>query len=318
MNAHRHIDPARGRWIRDLLNLLLRVTVRWQLGLHINVPQLRGRMEKLNKQAPPLCPDVRREPVHCDSASAEWIVPSACRTERVLLYVHGGAFVARTPELHAAMVSAWCQALGARALMVDYRLAPEHPYPAALDDCHVAYRWLLRQGIAPTQIVIAGDSAGGNLALATMQRLKAEGAPLPTCAVLLSPFLDFSLGGKSVLDNAHADPVFTLAFGIGIRACYAHPRQYLDSGVSPLFGDFAGLPPLLFQVGSTELLLDDSGRAAALAEAAGVTVQLEIWERLPHVFQYIAALPQAREAAQSIVGFISSHTGWDVKTGERS
>lgn len=194
--------------------------------------------------------------------------------------------------------------------MVDYRLAPEHPYPAALDDCNAAYGWLLRQGIEPAQIVLAGDSAGGNLALATMQRLKAEGVPLPACAVLLSPFLDFSLGGNSVLDNARADPVFTLAFGIGIRACYAQPRQYLDPGVSPLFGDFASLPPLLFQVGSREMLLDDSMRAAALAQSAGVPTQLEIWERLPHVFQAIAVLPQARQAAESVLRFISSHTGW--------
>lgn len=311
MTGHsRHIDPKRGRWIRELLNFLLRVTVRWQLGLHVDIPVLRGRMEKLNKQAQPLRHDVRREPVQCDGAAAEWIVPANCRPDRVLLYVHGGAFVARTPELHAAMISGWCQALGARALMVDYRLAPEHPYPAALDDCHAVYRWLLQQGIEPAQIVLAGDSAGGNLVLATMQRLKAEGDPLPACAALLSPFLDFSLGGNSVLDNARADPVFTLAFGIGIRACYAQPRQYLDPGVSPLFGDFAGLPPLLFQVGSSEMLLDDSMRAAALAQSAGVQTQLEIWERLPHVFQTIAALPQARVAAQSILRFIGSHTGW--------
>lgn len=311
MTAHpRLIDPARGRWRRNLLNLLLRVAVRWQLGLHIDVPVLRGRMEKLNRQAPPLRHDVRREPVQCGSAAAEWIIPAGGRPDRVLLYIHGGAFVARTPDLHAAMVCAWCEALQARALMVDYRLAPEHPWPAAPDDCHAAYRWLLQQGIAPASIVIAGDSAGGNLALATLQRLKADGTPLPAGAVLLSPFLDFSLGGPSVLDNARADPVFTLAFAIGIRACYAQPRRYLDPAVSPLFGDFAGLPPLLFQVGSSELLLDDSMRAAALAEAAGVPVQLEIWQGLPHVFQAIGALPQAHEAAQRIVRFVARHTGW--------
>jgi acetyl esterase/lipase len=304
------IDPPRGRRVRDLLNLLLRITVRWRLGLHIDVPLLRRRMEKLNRQAPVLGHDVRREPAPCNGVAAEWIAPSGFKPDRVLLYVHGGAFVARTPELHAAMISAWCAAFGARALMVDYRLAPEHPYPAALDDCHAVYRWLLQQGIAPAQIVIGGDSAGANLALATLQRLKAEETPLPACAVLLSPFLDFSLGGNSVLDNALADPVFTLAFGIGIRACYAQPRQYLDPGVSPLFGDFAGLPPLLFQVGSAEMLLDDSVRAAARAQAAGVPVQLEIWEHLPHVFQAIAALPQAREAAKSILHFVASHTGW--------
>src|SRR5262249_48112380 len=157
-------------------------------------------------------------------------------------------------------VSLWCRALKARALMVDYRLAPEHPYPAAIDDCHAAYYGLLEQGIEAKNIVVAGDSAGGNLALATLQRIRAEGKPLPSCAVLLSPFLDFTLSGKSALGNARHDPIFTLAFAIGIRGFYAQPGQHVNPEVSPLFGGFAGLPPMLFQVGSSEMLLDDSTR----------------------------------------------------------
>jgi len=308
----RHVRPGRGRWIAALVNLILRIAVKWQLGLHVDLPALRQRMAVLNRKVSPNAPGIRRQPQQCHGIPAEWLIPEPGGTQRVLLYIHGGAFVARTPDLHAAMLSPWCLALNARALMVDYRLAPEHPHPAALDDCLVAYRWLLDQGIAPQDIVVAGDSAGGNLALASLQRLQAEGLPLPACAVLLSPFLDFSLGGRSALDNARRDPVFDLAFAVGIRAFYASPAEYLDPGVSPLFGSFRGLPPLLFQVGSSEMLLDDSVRAAALAEAAGVPVQLEIWHRLPHVFQAMAILPQARAAAGSIVEFIRRHTGWEA------
>lgn len=306
----RFIRSERGHAARALVNLLLRLTVKWQLGLRIDLPALRTRMDKLNRQAPREQPGIHREAAPCPGAAAEWLIPEDCRRERVLLYIHGGAFVVRTPDLHAAMVSSWCRELQARALMLDYRLAPEHPYPAALEDCSAAYRWLLDQGIEAGNIVIAGDSAGGNLALATLQRIAVEGLPMPACAVLLSPFLDFSLSGRSALDNSRQDPVFDLAFAIGIRGFYARPEEYASPDVSPLFGAFAGLPPLLFQVGSSEMLLDDSVRAAARARAAGVETQLEIWERLPHVFQAIAALPQARTASDRIVAFIRTRTSW--------
>jgi acetyl esterase/lipase len=180
-----------------------------------------------------------------------------------------------------------------------------------LDDCWKSYLWLISQGLDARQIVIGGDSAGGNLALATLQRVLIEEKPTPACAILLSPFLDLTLSGGSILDNARHDPVFTPAFGIGIRKFYAHGARHSDCGVSPLFGSFRGLPPLLLQVGSTEMLLDDAVRAAELANAAGVPTCLEIWDRLPHVFQGIPKLPHARAAGAHIVRFISGHTGWD-------
>jgi monoterpene epsilon-lactone hydrolase len=299
-----------------LLNLVLRIGVKWRLGLHIDIPLLRGRLGKLNDLAPPSQEGIRREPVDCAGVPAEWLIPADCHAGRVLFYIHGGAFVARTPKVHAAMVSAWCWALNARALMVDYRLAPEHPYPAAFNDCSKAYLWLLEQGTDPNDIVVAGDSAGGNLAMATLQRAKTEGKPLPACAVLLSPFLDFSLSGGSALSNARHDPVFNLPFAIVIRQFYAQPAEYLNPGVSPLFGDFTGLPPLLFQVGSREMLLDDAMRAAALAHRAAVETHVEIWHRLPHVFQIITQMPQARAARESALRFISNHTGWDIRLSE--
>ncbi|WCD77895.1 alpha/beta hydrolase [Pseudomonas sp. TUM22785] len=308
----RTLNPSRGRWSREMLNLLLRLSVKARHGLHIDIPSLRKQFALLDRQAPDsLPPEVRSEPVTCNGVAARWLLPKGRRRERVLLYLHGGAFVANTPAVYAAMVASWCQSLKARALLVDYRLAPEHPHPAALEDCLDAYSWLLDQGVKAKDIVIAGDSAGGNLVIATLQRLKAECQPLPSCAVLLSPFLDFTLSGASALDNARHDPIFTPAFAIGIRGFYAPGERHGEPSVSPLFGAFEGLPPMLFQVGSTEMLLDDAVRAAAKAHAAGVPVRLEVWHRLPHVFQMIAALPQAQLAARSIQGFINDHTDWD-------
>ncbi|HHW2097095.1 TPA: alpha/beta hydrolase [Pseudomonas aeruginosa] len=306
------IDPSEGRWKRRLLNLVLRLVVKSRHGLHIDIADLRGKFAQLDRQAAKDIPtDVQRENVLCDGIAAQWLTPKGCRRGRVLLYIHGGAFVAYTPDAYAAMVATWCRPLKTRALMLDYRLAPEHPFPAALDQCATIYRWLLAQGVRPRDIVLAGDSAGGNLALALLQRLKSDEQPLPSCAVLLSPFLDFTLSGASAVGNARHDPVFTPAFAIGIRGFYAPAEQHSHPAVSPLFGAFEGLPPLLFQVGSTEMLLDDAVRAANRASTAGVPVRLEVWQRLPHVFQMILALPQAQAAARNIQRFINDHTDWD-------
>ncbi|WP_262410587.1 alpha/beta hydrolase [Aquipseudomonas alcaligenes] len=306
------IHPRRGRFTIGLLNLLMRLTVKSTLGARIDIPKLRQKFSQLNRQASPaLLASARRENVNCDGVAAQWLSPADYRPERVLLYIHGGAFVAYTPDVYAAMVASWCQALKTRALVVDYRLAPEHPYPHALEECLATYRWLLAQGFNAKDIVIAGDSAGGNLVMAALQHIKADKQPLPSCAVLLSPFLDLTLSGKSALGNASHDPIFTLPFAVAIRDFYAPADTYSQASVSPLFGDFSGLPPLLFQVGSTEMLLDDAVRAATKANASGVPVQLEIWTQLPHVFQLIPTLPQTQEAAQRIRSFINQYTKWD-------
>jgi acetyl esterase/lipase len=226
----------------------------------------------------------------------------------VLLYIHGGAFVLRFPNLHAALAGRWCRRLGSRALLVDYRLAPEHPYPAALDDCVRAYRWLLEQNTDPGRIVIAGDSAGGNLVLATLHRLKAGGDPLPRCAVLLSPVVDFTLSSPSLFSNAARDPMFTFEKLAALRLFYAAPEQFLEPTVSPLFGDFTGFPPLLFHAGEIEMLRDESTRAAERAHAAGVTVEVEVWRDM-HVFHALP-LPQARPAEERIARFVERHAGW--------
>jgi len=278
--------------------------------LDVDVAALRAQQAGLDARFARIDPTARRTAVDCGGVTAEWIEVPETRPDRVLLYFHGGAFVFRFPSTHAGIVTRWCRPLGARTLMVDYRLAPEHPYPAAIEDCHAAYRWLLAQGYEPGQIVLGGDSAGGNLALAALHRIKAAGEPMPACAVLLSPVVDFTLSGRSIITNERRDPLFALPGLLALRALYAQPEQFLDPSVSPLFGDFAGFPPLLFQVGGIEVLVDDSTRAAARAHAAGVAVELEIWEGMAHVFHAFATLPQADAAGERIVRFVRERAGW--------
>lgn len=289
---------------------MLRMTVKRTPIIDVDFEQLRAQQAGFDARFARIDPQTRRTPVDCGGVAAEWVDVPESRPERVLLYFHGGAFVFRFPALHAGMVSGWCRRLGARALMVDYRLAPEHPFPAAPDDCHAAYRWLLAQGHDPCNIVFGGDSAGGNLVLATLHRIKTAGEPMPSCAVVLSPVVDFTLSSRSIVANVKRDPMFALGALIGLRGFYAQPERFLDPAVSPIFGDFAGFPPLLIQVGDIEVLLDESTRVAARAHAAGVPVELEIWDRMGHVFQAMASLPQAGAAARNIAGFIARRSGW--------
>jgi acetyl esterase/lipase len=306
----REVFPTRGAWRRRWIGLFLRWTAKRQMVADLDVARFRGTQAAFDAKFAAVAPDLRRTPVDAGGAVAEWIDVDGSRPDRVLLYLHGGAFILRFPNTHAGLAGRCCRPLGARALMVDYRLAPEHPFPAGLDDCHAAYRWLLAQGIPASAVVLGGDSAGGNLALALLHRLKADGEPLPVCAVLLSPLVDFTLSSASLVTNERRDPVFTLRAMVSMRQLYAPPERFLDPGVSPLFGDFAGLPPLMFQAGSTEMLLDESLRAAARAHAASVPVEVEVWDRMPHVFAALATLPQSADACASIVRFIARHTGW--------
>jgi acetyl esterase/lipase len=305
------VSAPGGTLRRWLLHRLLKLTVRNSKVGAADLLQLRRRNEHFDRRFGKADPQLQRAAVDAGGVGAEWIHAPESRPDRTLLYLHGGAFVLRFPRLHAALAGRWCRRLGARALMVDYRLAPEHPHPAALDDCVAAYRWLVAQGTDPDSIVIAGDSAGANLALATLHRLKGAGDPLPRCAVLLSPVVDFTLSSPSLFSNAALDPMFTLEKLAALRLLYAKPEQFLEPAVSPLFGSFAGLPPLLFQAGDIEMLRDESTRAAARAHAAGVHVEVELWQDMAHVFHALP-LPQVPAAEARIASFIARHAGWSA------
>ena len=294
------------RWF---LHLALRLTARSAKIDAGAIDAFRARNAAFDRRFGHVDPALKRSAVDAGGVPAEWIEAPESRPGRVLFYIHGGAFVLRFPNLHAALAGRWCRRLGSRALMIDYRLAPEHRYPAGLDDCVRAYRWLLAQGVDAGQVVVAGDSAGGNLALAMLHQLKVAGVALPRCAVLLSPVVDFTLSSPSLYSNAGRDPMFTFQKLAALRLMYAEPARFLDPTVSPLYGDFAGFPPLLFHAGEIEMLRDESRRAAERAQAAGVTVEVEVWKDMAHVFHALP-LPQARSADDSIVQFVERHAGW--------
>jgi len=234
--------------------------------------------------------------------TASWIDPVTPPAERVVLYLHGGAFITESPRLHGALVARLCAGAGMRGFMVSYRLAPEHRYPAATDDCLAAYRYLLDNGYPPQRIAIAGDSAGGNLTLVTLQRARDEGLPLPAAAVCLSPVTDATFSGASYERNDGLDPLFPKSALEHFAQLYVPVEQRTHPYVSPLFGNLAGLPPTLLIVGSSELLLDDSIRYACRAG----NVILEVWHDMPHVFPAIASLNEAELALQSMARFLQS------------
>lgn len=302
----------RPSWRSVALNAVLRVTMRKRLTHDADVIALRSQYEKRDARQFRLDADVTRTPVACGDVPAEWVSVPESRPERVIMYLHGGSFAFRYPNAHAAFAARLCRQLGARALIPDYRLAPEHPFPAATDDCERAYRWLLDSGVDARNVVLAGDSAGGNLVLVTLQRARAARLPLPACAVLLSPALDCTLSSPSMAAYDGRDPMLKLANLLVLRGYYiASPHEYTNPEVSPLFGDFRGFPALFMQVGLSELLRDEATRAAQIAHAAQVDVELELWPGVGHGFQIVDFLPESAQAINSIARFVRIRTGWD-------
>ncbi len=197
---------------------------------------------------------------------------------------------------------------GMRVLLPDYRLAPEYPFPAGIEDCFAVYRWLIEQGYANRPLAIAGDSAGGNLTLVTLMQARDAMLPMPDCAVMLSPSTDLTTSGPSWNYNAEADPMFSPAARDLLRPIYCPDEDPSNPLLSPLFGNWAGLPPLLFHAGSTEVLLDDSVRSHDRASQAGVGAEIEVWWQMPHVFHVFNWLPESRAALRKIADFIATRT----------
>jgi acetyl esterase/lipase len=247
----------------------------------------------------------RFEKFELEGQPAAWIRPPGAVGDRVLIHFHGGGYVTGSIDGHRMLGVPLAQALKMDLLLPEYRLAPEHPFPAALQDALQAYRWLLAQGHAPGRILLSGDSAGGGLALAMLVALREAGEPLPAAAVLMSPWVDLTNSGRSHATRAKADAVLRTE---GLREwalCYAGESKLDDPRVSPLHADLHGLPPLLIQVGSEEILLDDARRLAEKAAAQGVAVTLRVWEGMWHVWQLLGDfVPETRAAFKEIDDFI--------------
>jgi monoterpene epsilon-lactone hydrolase len=272
-----------------------------------DVATLRAAFNELMAHVP-VAPDIERSPVEFGGVAGIDVRIAGKAAEGVILYFHGGVYVIGTAVATVPLVGELVRRTGRHAVTVDYRLGPEHPYPAAVEDARAAYEGLLASGVAPGQIVLAGESAGGGLVVATMLALRAAGIPLPSCGYLMSPYADLTLAGDTLTGKEALDPVLTPA-GLRIRVPdYVGGADPADPLVSPVFGDLSGLPPLLIQVGSHEILLSDALRLAARAAVFDVAVTLEVTPGVPHVFQGFAGLlDEAGAALDRAADFMKEH-----------
>jgi epsilon-lactone hydrolase len=248
---------------------------------------------------------------HCHSilvngVSAEW-VESEKNHRGVFIYLHGGAYSLGSINTHRELVARLAHTTGMRGLIIDYRLAPEHPFPAALEDTMASYKWLGDQGVDPAEIFIAGDSAGGGLALAALIQLRDTGQPLPAGAICLSPWTDLACTGASMHSKSKLDGILDKKSIKEKAAQYIGEYNVKNPLISPLYGDLKDLPPILIQVGTDEILLDDAVRFSEQARSAGCDLTLEIWEEMFHVFQMFSFMPDTKKALLNISNFVNKH-----------
>jgi len=250
----------------------------------------------------------RGEPLTFAGRPAEWVQAGDAKPGRTILFLHGGAYVRGSIVSHRGLVARLCARSGARALVIEYRLAPENPHPAALEDALAAYRQLIAEGIDPASLVVAGDSAGGGMTLALLVALRDGGDPLPRAAVTLSPWSDLAITGESVKSRVDQDPFLDGPYLHLMAGRYLGGQDPRTPSASPLFADLHGLPPLLVQVGSAECLRDDSLRVAEKARAAGVEVTFEEWPEMIHVWHLFAhALPEGQQAIDRVGEWLEPH-----------
>ena len=258
----------------------------------------------------PLDDDIETQRVGVNGVPAEWISAPESQESRVVLYLHGGGYLFGSARTHRVMLAHLARAAKARVLALDYRLAPEIPFPAPVEDSVSAYQWLLSQGVSPRKIVFGGDSAGGGLVVAAMVALRSVGEPMPAAGVCISPWADMEATGQSFTTNAENDPSVSRERILKIAGVYLDGKDPKAPLASPIHADLTGLPPLLLQVGGIEVLLDDSTALKSRAKEAGVSVEMEVWDDMPHVWHHFAPiLPEARKAIGKIGEFVLRHTG---------
>jgi epsilon-lactone hydrolase len=270
----------------------------------IDLVERRKRLDALAERYD-VAPDVEVRPIEADGVPAEWTITPGADPNRVLMFLHGGGYISGSIDSHRHMVAEAGRQARARTFAVGYRLAPEHPFPAALDDAVAAYRYLLSSGIAPGCIALAGESAGGGLAVATAMSLRDSGVELPACLWCSSPWMDLENSGASMITKASIDPLIQQPYLQELATLYlngADPRLPL---VSPLHADLRGLPPMLIQVGSAETLLDDAIRLAGVAGAADVNVTLQVWPDMIHAWHlFYQQLAAGRRALAAVGTFV--------------
>ncbi|HLI80968.1 MAG TPA: alpha/beta hydrolase [Candidatus Binataceae bacterium] len=272
-----------------------------------SIEQVRAGFEAMGAMLP-VEPDIKSEPVSAGGVKAEWVSAPGADSGRAILYLHGGGYVIGSINTHRALAGRLSRAAKARVLLIDYRLAPEHPFPAAVDDSVAVYRWMLAQGLKPTRIAVAGDSAGGGLTAATLVAIRDAKLPVPAAGALLSPWVDLEGIGESMTSKDALDPIVHKDGLLGMAAAYLAGKNPRTPLAAPLYADLAGLPPLLIQAGTSETLLDDSSRLAERAKKAGVNVTYEPWDKMIHVWHMFAPmLDEGQQAIEKIGAFIRKH-----------
>jgi monoterpene epsilon-lactone hydrolase len=269
------------------------------------IEELRANMEEVGRKFTP--PDsVSFTQADADGVPGEWATPRDSNAEAVIFYLHGGGYGVGSIASHRHLVAQLALASAARGFSIDYRLAPEHPFPAAVDDAVAAARWLLRQGVRPERLVFAGDSAGGGLAIAACLALRDAGDPLPAALVCMSPLTDLAKEGESMRTKIDLDPMVNPASSAAYALRYVGEHGDLKAPLaSPLYADLRGLPPMQILVGTWETLLDDSSRVAERARVAGVDVDLQVWDEMIHIWPYFAdIIPEGKEAIVRMGDFI--------------
>jgi monoterpene epsilon-lactone hydrolase len=273
-----------------------------------DITEARKGYSSLGKMIP-IADGAMVEDVDANGVACEWIATPKSEAGRVVLYLHGGCYVIGSRRSHRSMLSRLADTSGGRVLSVEYRLAPEHAHPAAMDDAVNVWRWLLAQGVAPGRVAFAGDSAGGGLVLATLVAARDAGLPMPAAAVCLSPWTDLELTGVSVRENADTDAMLReddLRYYASLYLADQSPRAPL---ASPLHADLRGLPPLLLHASTTEVLRDDSARLADRARAAGVDVTFEEFDSLLHVWHFFAGMARVSDEAMGrVADFVRART----------
>jgi monoterpene epsilon-lactone hydrolase len=305
----RKIPSLQSRLVR--LALQYRHFLRFQLKRDVidwntSIPDFRQQAEKVTKLIAKMPAQIKVSPITIDGLSAEWLLPSQATPDQFILYFHGGGYVSGSCQTHRAIVAKLVQGGKAGLLLFDYRLAPEHPFPAALEDSMAVYRWLLARSVSPAHIVFAGESAGGGLCLAALLALRDQGLPLPAAAVAISPWTDLKCTGESY--RTANDPLPPEGSWTVFSSYYVKDHDPGLPWISPLYGDLYGLPPLLIYIGADEFCLDDSTRFAEKAKNSGVDVTLRVGQGMVHCFPLLSPLfPEAKEAMLEIRTFINTH-----------
>lgn len=251
--------------------------------------------------------DVIRQVVDAGGLPAEWITAPGAQKEKVIYYLHGGGYTIGSIDTHREVVSRLSRATGARGLLIDYRLAPENRFPAAVEDAKAGYRWLLSTGVKPSHLVIAGESAGGGLTVATLMTLRDLHVPLPAAGICMSPWVDMECLGKSMIAKSSIDPIARQDDLKMNAEAYLGEADRRTPLAAPIYGNLKGLPPLLIQVGTAEILFDDATRLAERARLDGVDVVFEPWEEMIHMWHMFPMLPEGNQAIERIAQFMRNH-----------